>query len=237
MRFISAWLMWLLIVAALTAEELKLTGDVGSVEVERQVIVKEKLPLAKSLPFTLEAPAGGFGYQWDLPANVKANRKKNSLEITEAPRGILAVTATWTAVDFKAMTIEDKSATITLVVLSLKPPEPPDPLTAELKALYVADPSTDKPTNLAKLIAVFRAAENAALTNQDAKTAKQLADAVRTLARSYVAADALTAIRKRLGEIMAESMPSNPEELLTTETRQKAAAMYRRIANLLESIK
>lgn len=241
MRIIVAAVVSCLLCTA-NAQELKLTGDVGVIEVERQVVVKDKLPLAKAIPFVIEAPAGGFGYSWDLPASVKANKKGAKLEITDAPRGLLTVSVTWTAIDFDKRTTEDKSATVTLVVVGITPPVPTDPLAKELHGLYVADPATDKAANIVKLAAVFRQAEK--LVNQKnsetytVTSAGQLADAVRAVSRLLLPVEALPAIRKRCGELIGESLADvDPDEPLSAEARTRAAALYGKIASALEQLK
>ena len=91
-------------------------GNVLVVEIEKMVIVKEKVQQVSSFPFTLSAPANGFGYTWDVPEGVKWKRKANAIEVTSAPKGALSITVEWTVVDFAAMKTYVKGSTVDFMV-------------------------------------------------------------------------------------------------------------------------
>lgn len=119
---------WLLAFATLaTAQGLTITGG-GSriVEVERVQIVKEKLTLVSSFPFSITAPTGGFLYSWDLPPGVTSKKRLNTLEITAAPKGEMVVSVEWVTFD-AANKPELKAASVLFVVGEVVPPKPPEP--------------------------------------------------------------------------------------------------------------
>lgn len=62
-------------------------GNPVVVEIEKMIVVKEKVTLLSSFPFTLTAGSDGLGYVWEVPAGVKYKRKNNVLEILDAPKG------------------------------------------------------------------------------------------------------------------------------------------------------
>src|SRR5688572_2845732 len=94
-RFILVAAIALAFGAMAFGQEIVINGDTGTVEVERQVVVKEKLQLIKSLPFALNTAAGGFAYSWDVPATWKTAVKEHVLEVTAAPKGIVTVSVKW----------------------------------------------------------------------------------------------------------------------------------------------
>lgn len=106
---------------------LELKGDIEKSFVEKVVIVKEPILLAKSLPFSIHAPQGGFGYVWDYPANVEVVRRGAELRVIKAPKGNLTVSVEFSVVDFKAMKVDTKFGSIDFAVGEVKPPEPPKP--------------------------------------------------------------------------------------------------------------
>ena len=130
MRFLIAFLALLLFLALLGAQEkLVLKGDVKEVEVERTVIVKDRVKVA-TLPVTITAPNGATDYRWKYPANVTAaDDDSETLEITDAPNGTLTVSVrmkSYAIVDGKIV-VTAKTLQITFTVGEVIPPKPIDP--------------------------------------------------------------------------------------------------------------
>lgn len=129
MRFVYASLAVIAWACIALGQDITIKGDVKTVEVDRVITIKEKVQVVSSLPFVLQAPTGGILYQWDFPAGVKANKRSSVLEITSAPKGALTVSVSWAVVDFAAMKIEEKSASLSFAVGEVAPaPKPPEPI-------------------------------------------------------------------------------------------------------------
>ena len=121
-------------------------GDAKVIQRDKIVTVKEDIILVRSMPFTVDAPSGGFGYVWQVPSGVKSVRKKNVLEVTEAAKGAVTIAVEWYVVDFTAKTITDKSASITFLIGEDSPPKPPvDPVppVGVVKHLSFVGPNVD----------------------------------------------------------------------------------------------
>lgn len=129
MRRFASCLLFLLLAAPLWAQEvaLEVKGDTATVQVDRVVVVREDRLLVRSLPFSVQAPAGGFGYQWDVPTGWQVTRKGRTLEVTAAPKGDAKVSVTYSVVDFDKRTTEEKFGQVAFVVGEVSPPTPPDP--------------------------------------------------------------------------------------------------------------
>lgn len=131
----KALLLLFLLAAPLRAQEvpLEVKGDTATVQVDRVVVVKEDRLLVRSLPFSVQAPAGGFGYQWDVPTGWQVTRKGRTLEVTAAPKGDAKVSVVYSVVDFDARKVEERYGSVAFAVGEVKPPDPPAPVTG----LYV----------------------------------------------------------------------------------------------------
>lgn len=214
-----------------------------TIEVERQVIVRDKLPLAKTLPIKLTAPEGGFLYQWKFPDGWTATGNASTATVTAALNGVATVSVRWIEIDFEGKKVTEKSATLTIVVGGLKPPEPTDPWAVEFKRLYEADSDPKKADHIAALTTVFTAAAKLVTARDENNQPKvitpmQLADAVRQVSRELVPATALPKLRARIGELITESLDAfDPDAVMDAAARDKAAALYNRIAKALEAVK
>lgn len=216
--------------------ELQIEGQVETVEVERTVIVRDKLPLVKALPFTLIAPAGGTGYLWDVPPGVQFKRAKNKLTITSAPSGPLTISVEWSTAKLVngGIEFEDHSGKLTLVVGELTPPVPPDPLAKELAALYAADNAADKLAGAQRLAALYRL-----LAKEVNSTGYTSLLSFIEFASNAVAAlpgDPLPSIRARLRIELQKELPSDVETPLTADLRAKVSTLYSRFAVILEAL-
>lgn len=131
--------------------------------------------------------------------------------------------------DRKELTIGEPSKPI--------PPMPVDPVARELQALYDADAGPMKADSLASLVAIFGASSDAASNNTNLKNCAQLAEAVRAISKDMLPANALPELRKRVGKLLHDSLPADPDTPLTAETRKRASEAYLRVKSLLEQIK
>jgi len=121
----------LLFCSSALCQELKIVGDTKVIDIDRTVVVKDKITLVNTLPVTVSAPAGGFGYAWDYPTGITAKRTLNTLVISAAPKGITSISVEWSVVDFDKKLIDGKSASITFAIGAPDPvpPKPPEPAT------------------------------------------------------------------------------------------------------------
>lgn len=108
---------------------LTLKGDVKEIEVERTVVVKDKVKVA-TLPVTITAPAGATDYRWKYPTSITAtDDDSETLEITDAPNGTLTVSVrmkSYSIVDGKIV-VAAKTLQITFTVGEVVPPKPVEP--------------------------------------------------------------------------------------------------------------
>jgi hypothetical protein len=114
------------------------------------------------------------------------------------------------------------------------PPPPADPLTADLRKLFAADPSPDKAAHLAQLSALYREAV-AFADRAEVETAGELAARIRSAAASLLPKDALPAVRKRVADEIARHLPLDGEQPLDAALRQAAADLFARLAAALEA--
>jgi hypothetical protein len=146
-----------------------------------------------------------------------------------APTAGRYVVFAWTA----AGDVPSEAARCVVVVGDTPIPPPTDPFTADVRRLLAADPTPDKAAHVAQLAAVYREAVKYA-AHADVATAGDLAARIRAAANSLLPTDALTAVRKRIAEEIAKTLPDDGEMPLDGDTRKKAAALFGRIATSLE---
>ena len=109
-----------------------------------------------------------------------------------------------------------------------------DPLAAELRKLFAADAAADKATHLALLAALYREAMKF-VDNADVKTTGDLAARLRTASSSLLPAEAIKPIRQRIADEMAKHLPLDGDVPLDASLRNKATALFERIAKALEA--
>ncbi len=115
-------------------------------------------------------------------------------------------------------------------------PAPVDPFARDLQQLYERDSTKDKALHVAQLAVLYREAITFA-RKAEVATAGDLAERIRTAASSLIPADALVAIRKRVAEEIARELPVTSDAPLDSATRDRAAQLFERIANLLGELK
>lgn len=116
------------------------------------------------------------------------------------------------------------------------PPVPPaDPLLDTLKAIYGADSGKDKVKNVKALAGIYREGAKVSRDPQ-VTTARQLYEALGKAAAIALPGDALPALRDRLGVELRTALPTDPAASLDEPTREKASAMFARLAGLLEML-
>lgn len=226
MRFISILLLCLL-PSPLLANELKITG--ANVKV---------VTVIDGTPFQIEAPKGGFGYQWAFPPTITATKKANVLEITAAPKGTIVVSCEWYVVDFDKRTIESRAASATFAVGEPGPgPKPPDSFTQSLIDAYKAEAGMNKAEVVSFFVSLYRQA-----AKEDAYDAS-LATLVDLYARLVAARkrkygdDVILPMRKLIEAELNALIKPVADQPLDAATRDKAAAAFNRIAAGLEAVK
>jgi len=115
-------------------------------------------------------------------------------------------------------------------------PNPPsDPLFAELQKLYTADSSPQKAAHVATLAGLFRTAGQAALRDDTVKTTGQLCAKLKNAAGLLLPADAIKAIREKLGADCLSAL-GKTDAPLTDASRDAAKLLFDRVAGLLENL-
>ncbi|VTS08547.1 hypothetical protein [Tuwongella immobilis] len=112
------------------------------------------------------------------------------------------------------------------------PTPPTDPLAAELRALLAADSSPEKGKHVEALCELYRQAQVTA-DDPAVGTAGALAEILKRSSAALVPSTALIGVRKRVSEVLGESLPSNPAERLTAESRTRAKAAFARAQKAL----
>jgi len=133
-------------------------GDAKTIKVEKRIVTYVDATLVSKLPFTIMAPAGGYDYEWSWPDNMKARRKKNTLEIDSAPKGEATVSVAYSLLDIVDGKLKrtDKEAKITFFVGEVAPPEPdpkppvppvpPTPAPVGFRVIFVRESSSNMTT-------------------------------------------------------------------------------------------
>jgi hypothetical protein len=184
----------------------------------------------------IDADTPGKVVRWVLPSDdadlIPLTADGKTVLFCSPTAGRFVVFA-WTAVG----DVPSDAARCVVIVGDPPPPTPPtptDPLTADFRRLFAADPSADKAAHLAQLAVLYREAIRYA-DNADVKTAGELAARIRAAAGSLLPTDALTAVRKRIAEEITKFLPDDGDKPLDADTRKQAAALFARIATSLEA--
>lgn len=227
--------------------ELTIKGDTRVDEIERQIVVKEKMTVVTSLPFTLVAPEGAFDYRWKYPSSITAKDDDgDTLEITNASKGIVTVSCritTLKVVDGQVVTSR-KVTEITFAigeVIPPKPPIPPTPVDTFTKSLidaYKAETAPNKAEIVAFFADLYRAAASTDVKDQTLTTLGQLyIRLVSARKRVYPDDSIILPIRKLIEAELNVLLKPVSDQPLDEETRTKAAAAFNRIAASLEAVK
>jgi hypothetical protein len=117
------------------------------------------------------------------------------------------------------------------------PPTPPDEsLLVRLQPAYTADQSPTKAKSKNTLIKLYLQMSQHC-SDADITTAAQLVAVLRDAAKALLSPDDLKACRSILGEYLNASLPTDPTNQLTADSRRTMAALFNRVAKTLESIK
>lgn len=113
---------------------LSLKGDgVKVVKVDKVIVVKEDMTVVQSFPVTITAPPDADLYFWSYPSGITALDKNDSLEIKQAPKGLLTVSVKMYSVNldkdgkFKGFITKLHSLTFTVGDVPPGPGPGPDP--------------------------------------------------------------------------------------------------------------
>jgi len=119
---------WTSILLSQEPSKLTIRGETKVEEVERHVVIKEKVTVVTKLPFTVEAPVGGVAYSWEFPSSIAASRTRNILTVTEG-KGQVRVSVEWSTAELKAgnLVVTPFSAELLFYIGEVAPPPKPDP--------------------------------------------------------------------------------------------------------------
>jgi len=103
-------------------------GNVRIIDVDRTIIVKDKLTVVSEFPFMVNMKPGGILYSWEVPEGVKWKKRGASLQVDHAPNGMMTIGVEAAYIDFEAKKTEVLTGKITFRVGDEAPkPMPPDP--------------------------------------------------------------------------------------------------------------
>jgi hypothetical protein len=114
------------------------------------------------------------------------------------------------------------------------PVPPNDPLAVDLKALFAAEPVASRTQDVAKLAGVYRAG-TLIVTDANVKTLGDLKKAL-AAGSAVLPTTALVPLRKRIATELA-TLGTDPDAALDAAGRDKAKALFTRIASSLEVLK
>ena len=117
-----------------------------------------------------------------------------------------------------------------------KPPEPVDPLKAKLKAAFDASAGTtaEKAEHAKDLAALYREASKL-VADPALVTAATLRQKLKDASAVLIGPDALKEVRQAVALVLAGVLPTTDSDL-TNEQRTAAAALFARLAAVLEEI-
>ncbi|MFM8273720.1 MAG: hypothetical protein ACKODX_15525 [Gemmata sp.] len=113
------------------------------------------------------------------------------------------------------------------------PPEPADPLRAKLRAAFDADADPKKRDHARDLAALYRQAAGLC-ADAGVGTAGDLLSRVKAAATTLVGADALRECRRVVAGELGALLPT--DDALTAEQRKAAAALFAKLATILEGL-
>lgn len=234
------------IVAGLAySQELEITGETKTVEVERTIVVKEKMKVVFSQPFKLSAPAGAFDYRWRYPPTfVVRDDDTEVLEVSSAPKGVVTITCKVTNVELKdgKIVTSRKTHLLTFAVGEATPPGPPpqpvDAFTKSLQDAYEVETNSEKAKIVAFFASLYRSAAKNDVKDQSLLTMGDLyARLVTARKREYSDDTIILPTRKLIEAELNLLIGIKTTQALDDATRLKAAAAFNRIAASLEVVK
>lgn len=115
------------------------------------------------------------------------------------------------------------------------PPQPEDPLKTTLKAIYGADSSADKARSKSLLVDCYQQFAKSAQAG-GFTTLGQFYSACRQASQKVIPEDALRPVREKIAEELDKNLPTDPEAAFNLETRNSAARLFSRYAQILSEI-
>lgn len=112
-----------------------------------------------------------------------------------------------------------------------KPPVPPDPLAAKLRAAWAAETDPLRVMRRDLLAGIYRTAIEDTIRQPALHTVGDLFTALRQAAKAVLPDDALPQVRGAIAEELRKSLPVEPEVELDTPTRERCVTVFRRIAD------
>ena len=202
-------------------------------------LIPEKLSIDSGRLTIIRVETTAKKVTWDLPVgfDTDANdggKKLIIVAIPTLPAGTYTIKA-WAAI---ADEVVGSTCLITITGAPSPPipPQPVDPLIADLQRLYAADANPAKAVLIVKLAAIWRVGSDAA-KNPNIATPSALLASLTSAVGSQMAANDLGLIRDRIGAELNKIIPADRDAPLTAEFRQRASDTFARIATALETIK
>jgi hypothetical protein len=198
------------------------------------VVLPAEVNAAPGRAVVLKATSPGKQIRWLLPSS--------DADLVPFPDGKTAVFAApkpgrysvyaWTA----AGDVPGEAARCVVVVGEPVPVPPENRFERDLLAAYAAEPAADKALHAKALAAAYREIEQL-LRGGAGTTPGDVAAKLRACVEARLGADALRAVRSRLGEEIGKRFPADAEAALTPAQRADLAAAFARVAALLERLK
>lgn len=211
-------------------------GNVKTVKVDQVVTIKVDRTVVSSFPFKIKAPKGGFGYTWQYPTGVTAKAKASVLEVSASPTGDMTVAVSYTLIDFKKETTEDKYEELSFSVGEPGPgpqPQPVDAFTKSLQDAYNLETDKDRAKYLANFLALFQEAPVAA-DNPAVKTYGDLFGVLKKASLSLLPAEALPKVRAIVTAELNAALGTNAALAIDRDLTKKE---FTKIAKALGGIK
>lgn len=251
-HFIVSLLLALGILAShVEAQDLQIKGgDVRIVEVDRIIVIKDKVRVVSTFPFTINAPAADPSqvslYSWDVPPGFTVTKKDHVLTVITAPKGSATISVTYVFIETEPkLKVTKQDVSITFAVGEPGPgpppgplPDPPDAFTKSLQDAYKVETNPEKAKIVAFFASLYRSVARNDVKDQSLSTLGDLyARLVSARKREYPDDEIILPIRKLIEAELNLLVGTKTTKGLDEETRSKAAAAFNRIAASLEAIK
>jgi len=120
-------------------------------------------------------------------------------------------------------------------VVHVEPPTPPDRLTEKLRAAWAKETSPQRDRQRELLAGLYEAAGET-VRQPSLRTLGDVYAALRNAAGTLMPADALSALRAAIAEVLRSFLPADPEATLDDTLRTRCVDAFRRIAATLNQL-
>jgi hypothetical protein len=210
--------------------------------VDLKVTGGEPKVVQTKLPFSVDAPTGGFNYQWNYPSGLTCKAKGSSLQVSAGPVGTYTVSVLYSVIDFDKKSVQDNYGEITLNIGQVSPPTPDPVVPQELVSALTTGLFADGGKTTANVAALKKlaAAAQAVANNSDNASMISVGDAF-TYWATQIKAQGLTTAdlpKTKLGwgsyaNVRLKAASADP---LTPAFRQQLRAEFTNLANALNQL-